>query len=271
MESVPAVCHRWRPVRSVVEPLLDHRAVTVARPLLSVGKEALGGEASRVSGRIAISFWLAKLTAMPDIAVPFFNSVPASPPPWPGVVVLMEGDGISPQLLRVCQRLARAGYATIAPDLYWRFGGSDPAKSRDHIRALQPADGLADIVEAVEWLRASGASRVGATGFCMGGGYTYVAAVAGAIDAAAPFYGGGIPGLFDTVQCPLLAFFGGQDRWIPRDEIARVEAQHPGDVIVYEDAEHGFMRDGSESYHETAATDAWARLLAFFQQHLGDR
>ena len=63
---------------------------------------------------------------MADIAVPFFTSVPAAPPPWPGIVVVMEGNGISPQLLRVCERLAAEGYATVAPDLYWRFGGSDP-------------------------------------------------------------------------------------------------------------------------------------------------
>ena len=71
---------------------------------------------------------------MPDIAVPFFTAVPATPPPWPGIVVVMEGNGISPQLLRVCERLAHEGYATVAPDLYWRSGGSDPAKAMEHMR-----------------------------------------------------------------------------------------------------------------------------------------
>jgi len=208
---------------------------------------------------------------MPDIAVPFFTSVPAAPPPWPGIVVLMEGNGISPQLLRVCERLAAEGYATVAPDLYWRFGGSDPAKAMEHLRALQPDDGLGDIVEAVAWLRAIGATKVGATGFCMGGGYTYIAALAGLVDAAVPFYGGGIAQRLGTVPCPLLAFFGGHDEWIPRDQIAAVEAHHSGDVIVYEDAEHGFMRDGSDNYHEAAAADAWSRLLAFFAQHLREQ
>ena len=104
----------------------------------------------------------------------------------------MEGNGISPQLLRVCQRLAHEGYATVAPDLYWRSGGSDPAKTMEQMGALQPADGLADIVDCVGWLRAIGATKVGVTGFCMGGGYTYLAAVSGVVDAAVPFYGGGI-------------------------------------------------------------------------------
>ena len=208
---------------------------------------------------------------MPDIAVPFFTSVPASPPPWPGIVVVMEGNGISPQLLRVCERLAHEGYATVAPDLYWRSGGSDPAKTREHMGALEKADGLTDIAESVAWLRAIGATNVGITGFCMGGGYSYYAAVAGLVDAAVPFYGGGIAQHLGTAQCPLLAFFGGRDEYIPRDQIALVEAHHAGDVVVYEDAEHGFMRDGSDNYHERAATDAWSRLLAFFATNLREQ
>src|SRR6516225_1505239 len=103
---------------------------------------------------------------MGDIAVPFFMSTPAAPPPWPGVIVVMEGNGISPQLLRVCERLAAAGYAAVAPDLF--------------------------------------------------------------------------------------AFFGGSDEWIPRADVTKVEAHHAGDVIIYEDAQHGFMRDVSDTYHETA-------------------
>jgi carboxymethylenebutenolidase len=208
---------------------------------------------------------------MADITVPFFTAVPASPPPWPALVVVMEGSGISPQLLRVCERLAHEGYATVAPDLYWRFGGSDPDKTTEHASALKHADGLADIVEAVGWLRAIGATKVGITGFCMGGGYTYLAAISGTVDAAVPFYGAGIAQNLGTAPCPLLAFFGGQDEWIPRDQVAQVEAHHAGAVVVYEDAQHGFMRDGSENYHETAATDAWQRMLGFFAQHLQEQ
>jgi carboxymethylenebutenolidase len=206
---------------------------------------------------------------MPDIAVPFFCSLPAAPPPWPGVVVIMEGNGIEPQLLRVCQRLAAEGYAVVAPDLYWRFGGSNPGGGGNAYGELHHADGRADIVEAVGRLRDLGAATVGITGFCMGGGYAYLAAVSGVdVDAAAPFYGGGIAQHLGDPYCPLLCFFGGTDEWIPRADIASVEAKHPGDVVVYEQAGHGFMRDGSPSFDEAAAADAWDRLLAFFGAHL---
>jgi carboxymethylenebutenolidase len=206
--------------------------------------------------------------AVPDIAVPYFTALPDRPPPWPGIVVVMEGTGISPQLLRVCERLAQEGFATVAPDLYWRFGGGDPDKTMEYVGALRHADGLADVAGAVGRLRSLGASRIGATGFCMGGGYAYLAALSGEVDAAVPFYGGGIAQHLGSPRCPLLAFFGGRDEWIPRDDVARVEQHHSGDVVVYEDAGHGFMRDGSDSYHETAAADAWGRMLEFFRRHL---
>src|SRR4051794_28965751 len=108
---------------------------------------------------------------MAEIAVPFFVSLPASPPPWPGIVVVMEGQGISPQLLRVCERLAHEGYAVAAPDLFWRSGGSDPNDQGKAFGALRHEDGRADIVEVVARLRDLGAATVGITGFCMGGGY----------------------------------------------------------------------------------------------------
>jgi carboxymethylenebutenolidase len=206
---------------------------------------------------------------MSDIAVPYFCALPASPPPWPGVVVVMEGNGMTPQLLRVCQRLAAEGYAVAAPDLFWRFGGSNPEAGGNPYGQLRHSDGRDDIVEVVGRLRGLGATTVGITGFCMGGGYAYMAAVSGVdVDAAAPFYGGGIAQHIGEPYCPLLCFFGGQDEWIPPDDIALVERSHPDQVVVYPEAGHGFMRDGSANYDEPAATDAWARLLAFFGTHL---
>ena len=203
------------------------------------------------------------------IAVPYFCSLPAAPPPWPGVVVVMEGMGVTPQLLRVCERLAAEGYAVAAPDLFWRFGGSNPEAGGNPYGDLRHSDGRADIVEVVNRLRGLGAATVGITGFCMGGGYAYLSAVTGVdVDAAAPFYGGGIAQHLGEPYCPLLCFFGGHDEWVPRDDIALVEDHHPGQVVVYEDAGHGFMRDGSESYDEAAAADAWRRLLEFFGTHL---
>ena len=204
---------------------------------------------------------------MTDISVPFFVSLPASAPPWPGIVVVMEGDGMKPQLLRVCERLAAEGYAVAAPDLYWRFGGSNPEAGENMFGQLRHADGRADIVEVVQRLRDLGAATVGITGFCMGGGYAYMAAVSGVdVDAAVSFYGGGIAQHLGDPYCPLLCFFGGQDEWIPRDDIATVETSHPGQVIVYEDAGHGFNNEDPARHAAPSAELARKRTLELFEK-----
>ena len=206
---------------------------------------------------------------MPDIAVPFFTAVPAAPPPWPGIVVVMEGNGISPQLLRVCQRLAHEGYATVAPDLYWRSGGSDPDKTMEQMGALHTTTAWPTSPKRWAGSRTIGATKVGATGFCMGGGYTYLSAVSGdgrRGRAVLRRRHRAEPRRPRSARCSRSSAATTNGSRATRSP--QVEAHHPGDVIVYEDAEHGFMRDGSDNYHETAATDAWQRMLAFFAQHL---
>jgi carboxymethylenebutenolidase len=205
------------------------------------------------------------------IAVPYFFAQPAGATEGrPGLVVVMEGNGMSQQLLRVCQRFAAQGYVVAAPDLFHRFGGSDAdrAAADGWYGKLTPTDGVADIAATVARLRDVGVTAVGITGFCMGGLYSYLAATNGVdVQACVPFYGM-LASALGQPSCPLLAFFGGSDPYIPTADIEAVQAHHPGQVIVYDDADHGFMRDGSPSYHPTAAPDAWQRTLAFLAAHL---
>ncbi|HSO95942.1 MAG TPA: dienelactone hydrolase family protein [Acidimicrobiia bacterium] len=201
--------------------------------------------------------------------LPFFFASPAGDPPWPGVLVVHEGNGMSPQLLRVCERLAAAGYAALAPDLFARSGGSEAADFTTLIGALQPDEVLADLTEARDRLHDLGGAKIGITGFCLGGSISYRAALADLdLAGAAPFYGAHVARELGEPTCPVLAFFGGRDEYIPEADLAAVQAHHPDDVVVYPDAQHGFMRDGSPSYHPAAAADAWARLLTFFARHL---
>src|SRR4051812_265361 len=209
--------------------------------------------------------------AVTDIAVPYFFARPLASPPWPGVVVVPEGNGISPQLLRVCQHLAHEGYAVAAPDIFWRLGGSDPNRSLRGLADMRMRDMVQDVAGCAEALRDAGATKVGVTGFCLGGRIAYAAATWDglAIDAAVPFYGANISNKLGTLGCPTLIFFGGNDEYIPSEEINRVVAHHGEDnVIVYPEAGHGFMRDGSESYSAEAASDAWQRMLSFFDGRL---
>jgi carboxymethylenebutenolidase len=212
---------------------------------------------------------------MTEISLPAFSVSPVTPTggesPGPGVLLVHEGYGISAQLLRFAERLAGEGYRVVAPDFFFRAGGPEGADFAELIGSVTPEVLEGDLATGIGYLRALGATKIGVTGFCMGGTFTYLAAKwAGAlgISAAAPFYGGGLAAELGDLGCPTRLFFGGRDEYIPMSDIELVQARHGDDVVVYPGAEHGFMRDGSPNYDEASATDAWKQLLGFFGEHL---
>jgi carboxymethylenebutenolidase len=205
---------------------------------------------------------------MTDIALPYFVAGPTGQCPGPGVVVIHEGNGISPQLLRVCQRLAAEGYVTVAPDLFYRAGGTEADNVVTLMASLTREQAGADIERSFDVLRGMGATAVGVVGFCMGGLQAYRAAVsARGCDAAVGFYGARIAAELGEPSCPTLLLFGSRDQYIPLGEIEAVAAHH-AETVVYPEAGHGFMRDRSDSYDEEAATDGWRRMLVFLDDHL---
>jgi carboxymethylenebutenolidase len=122
-------------------------------------------------------------------------------------------------------------------------------------------------------------SRVGVTGFCMGGLLTFLTACAlpDRVKAAAPFYGGGIASLLDRagdIQAPLHLFFGAEDAFIPLDQVKQIDAKlgelgKAFDLDVYDGAQHGFFCDERGEYNPDAAKDAWGKLTRFFAANLG--
>jgi carboxymethylenebutenolidase len=206
---------------------------------------------------------------MTDIELPYFLARPVGDRPTPGIVVVHEGNGISAQLLRVCQRLAHEGYMAIAPDLFFRVGGTEANDLITSIRSVTREQAVDDIVGAMGQIRSLGADAVGVIGFCMGGTQAYRTALSSSECAAAvAFYGAQIPGELGQPRCPTLLLFAGEDQYIPVADIEAVVAHHP-EAVVYPEAGHGFMRDGSSSYDEAAATDGWNRMLSFLSTHLG--
>lgn len=201
---------------------------------------------------------------MSDIEIPYFHAR-AKGGSKAGIVVIHEGSGMTQQLLRLCERLAGEGFAVVAPDLFVGTGG--PGATDDfmaQIGAVQIDAMLVELATCAEVLRSEGAERIGVTGFCMGGRFSWRAAVEGSYDAAVSFYG---PDTLDTPRCPTLAFFGKEDKVLDHDHIAAFAAQH-ADTTVYEGAGHGFMRDGSDFYAPGAAADAWTRTIEHFRRHL---
>ena len=208
-----------------------------------------------------------------------------------GVLVVQEAFGLNDHIQSICRRLADAGYLAVAPAFFHRSGGS-PVFDYDSMDKLRPvmmaltAEGIrSDIDAALAHLASAGFSgtRVGVVGFCMGGSVTLVAAADHELGAAVTFYGGGVSqGRFGfdplvevapRLQTPWLGLFGDLDQGIPIDDVealraAAATAPVDTEVVRYAEAGHGFNCDQRDSYHQPSATDAWARMLAWFGQHL---
>src|SRR5258708_25190159 len=138
------------------------------------------------------------------------------------VIVVQEWWGLNEHIRDIARRLAREGYFAIAPDLYSRQGhkvATDPNEAARLMGGLKKEDGIADLQTTVEWLRAqkqTESTRIGITGFCMGGSYALLLPCESKeIAAAAPFYGE-IPAdeKLAHLGCPIFYAYGENDGWI---------------------------------------------------------
>jgi carboxymethylenebutenolidase len=221
---------------------------------------------------------------------------PAGDDPLPAVIVYMEIFGINSHIQDVTQRMAREGYVALAPDYFHRTGpgveldydDAGMAEGMKLLGQLKADEMIADAQSSVDFLRSRDdvrGDKIGAMGFCIGGHMTYLTACATDVQASASFYGGGIaapagPGGSEStlsrtagIKGALLCLFGGQDALIPTDQVdairkAIADAGVRGDVVVYDDADHGFHCDQRASYNESAAKDAWQRVTRLFEAEL---
>jgi carboxymethylenebutenolidase len=195
------------------------------------------------------------------------------------VVVIHENRGLNPYIADVARRLAVEGFIALAPDALTPLGGY-PGND-DEGRAMQAKrDGeqmMHDWIAAVRWLDAHKQStgKIGAVGFCYGGGVVYQLAVRmpDVLDAGVPFYGRQ-PELDDVakIKAPLLIHNASLDKRIMAGaapfERALKENNKTFEAHVYEGANHGFHNDTTPRYDEAAAKLAWKRTVAFFKKHL---
>ena len=196
----------------------------------------------------------------------------------PGIVVIHENRGLNPYIEDVARRLAVANYLAFAPDALAPLGGypGDEEKAAKLFASLDPAKRTEDLMEAVPYLesRPECNGRVGAVGFCFGGGIVNMMAVRfPALAAAVSFYGVQ-PSAADTarIKAPLLIHYAGLDTRIDAGWPAWKAALDANHVryaeYTYPNVNHGFHNDTTPRYDEAAATLAWSRTLAFFDQYL---
>jgi len=192
------------------------------------------------------------------------------------VVIIHEYWGLNDHIKDIAGRYASEGFIAIAPDLYRGTITKDKQEATKLMNALEIEDGLNIIdrvvVEATEKYEIS---RFGVTGFCMGGTFALQAACKlEGIHAAAPFYGD-IPDEFtlQNMKCPVIFISGTKDQWINTDKVGELERIAKANTLPIEsvkyEADHAFFNDTRpEVYDETAAKDAWAKVVAFFNEKL---
>ena len=204
---------------------------------------------------------------------------PAADGKYPSVVVVHENRGLNSHIKDVARRLAVAGNLTLAVDFLSPIGGTpaDEDKARDMIGTLKAEDVTSWAQAAVAYLRGNPSSngKVGAVGFCWGGGVIGRLAVAEPTLNAAVVYYGQQPPAEDVakIKAPLLLNYAGLDEridaGIPAFEDALKKNGKEYTLYVYEGANHAFNNDTNVArYNKEAADLAWGRTLAFFQKHL---
>jgi carboxymethylenebutenolidase len=218
----------------------------------------------------------------PDIAMPAYFAQPRTArADTPGVVVVMHAWGVDTSIRDVVRRLAKAGYAAVAPDLFARYnapsgdGESDFSKFRPYVEKLGAASAQVDgdVRAAALWLKSMHPQgKVGVTGFCMGGAIALRQALTNddVFAADAVFYGR-VAGIDPTkIRMPILGNYGERDTGIPADEVRafRKVLRVPNDIVIYPTSGHAFFDDQRPSYVAPAAQDAWRRTLAFFNKYL---
>jgi carboxymethylenebutenolidase len=196
-----------------------------------------------------------------------------------GIVVMHENRGLNPHIKDVARRLGIEGYTALAVDCLSPLGDapedSDQAASMN--ATLKPEDVVADARAAIAALRARADAngKVGAVGFCWGGGQINNLAVAEpTLDAAVVYYGrqpsaDKVP----AIRAPLLLHYAGLDQGtnagIPAFEAALKQAGKSYEIFVYANASHGFNNDTSEArYNKGAADLSWSRTIAFLRKYL---
>jgi carboxymethylenebutenolidase len=199
----------------------------------------------------------------------------------PAVIVIHENRGLNPHIKDVARRLALDGFLAFAPDALSPAGGTpaDEDRAREMIYELDADQTLARFAAAVPFLATHPEStgKVGAVGFCWGGGMANRLAAAGTeLAAAVPYYGRQLPAEeVPKISAPLCLHYAGLDKRINAaiDDYVAALATHGKafEMFMYEGANHAFNNDTNAArYDEEAAELAWGRTVAFLHRYLAE-
>lgn len=203
---------------------------------------------------------------------------PAGDGPFPAVLVIHENRGLNPYIEDVARRAAIEGFVALAPDGLYPVGGypgnDDDGKKLQ--RGLDRDKLQMDMLNSAKFLKSHELStgKIGATGFCWGGGAVNKLAVSLGADmhAGVPFYGAAAKSGVENIKAPLMIQYAENDPRInamrPDFEAALKAAGAKFEMLTYPDTKHGFHNNSTPRYNKDAAQLAWERTIAFFKANL---
>lgn len=202
--------------------------------------------------------------------------------PQPGIIVVHENRGLVDHIKDVARRVARAGFVALAPDLLSRQGGTKlftdaTAQAAAYGRTL-PFQRLDDLYSSMSFLKlqpTANWTRLGAVGFCAGGGNCWNLAL-GATDlsAAVIYYGTPVPAVdqLDSLRAPVLAHYAELDRTLSNNLLpiasSLLTRQKTFGLNIWQGVNHAFNNDTGVNFNPATACEAWARSMAWFDKFL---
>jgi carboxymethylenebutenolidase len=205
---------------------------------------------------------------------------PAGKGPFPAMIVIHEWWGLNDWVKDQAAKLADQGYEALAIDLYRGKVAATPDMAHELMRGVPEDRARRDLHAAFDFLQSQPnvrKDRIGAVGWCMGGGYSLDVALDEPTLAADVINYGHLatdPNALRKIHAPILGSFGGQDRGITPDDVHKFEAamKQAGkkiDIKIYDDAGHAFENpNNKDGYRAADAADAWQRTLSFLAETL---
>lgn len=246
---------------------------------------------TNTEGLTAGLVWVSTADGRP---MPAYRAMPASGTGFGTILVVQEIFGVHAYIADICRRFAKAGYYSIAPELYFRQGDPRyytdiPSMIRDVVAKVPDEQVMKDLDASVAFAKGEGkadTAKLGITGFCWGGRITWLYdAYNPAVKAGVAWYGRvvGDPGpmtpkhpidIAKDLHGPVLGLYGGADTGIPNDTVDKMRAAlkaagtpaaTKSEIITYPDTPHAFNADYRPSFRKEASEDGWKRALAWFK------
>ena len=200
--------------------------------------------------------------------------------PFPAIIVIHEWWGLNDWVKEQASKLAGEGYVTLAIDLYRGKVATTPEEAHEIMRGVPEDRAKRDLHAAFVYLQSRPdvkKNRIGAIGWCMGGGYSLDVALQEPTLAADVINYGHLatdPDELKKINAPILGLFGAQDRGISPDDVKKFgealdKLGKKADITIYPDTGHGFQNPvNGAGYNAKDTADAWSKITAFFAQHL---